>query len=407
MKGIIKMAVFRLKLLFLFATSILIVNCGNDHPRVGEKNFTLWYVQPAEKWVEALPVGNGRLGAMVFGGINKERIQLNEESVWAGTRVNNNNPGAAKHIKEIQRLLLAQENEKARKLAEKYLLGTPPRIRSYQTLGELNLNFSYRDKSGTDYYRDLNLAAGVGSVRFKTGKETVQREVFASAVDNVIVVHLSGSAQGLLNFTISLTRPKDAEATTVNNNTLLMLGQIMDTDKPERGPLGMHLKFAAKLIAENKGGLIKAVDNQLRIKGADEVTLFLTAATDYNINKLNFDRSINPLEVCDNILQKVAKKSYTAIKKDHIAEHSAIFNRVTIDLGDNLKSDVPTDKRLQIVKKGGQDNALLALYFQYGRYLLMDSSRPPGVLPANLQGIWNEHINAPWNSDFHTNIGLP
>ena len=401
------MTFYRLKTLFWTSLGLLMIACGgNDKRQIEKDNLTLWYKQPAEKWTEALPVGNGRLGAMVFGGIEKERIQLNEESVWAGTRINNNNPQAAKHLKEIRRLLLAQENDKARKLADKYLLGTPPRIRSYQTLGDLNFEFSYGEEAGAGYYRALNLADGISSVRFKAGKTTFTREAFSSASDNVIVVHLKSDKKAKLNFSVSLTREKDAETRPADDNTLLMLGQILDEDKPERGPLGAHLKFAAKLTAKNKGGAVQAENSRIIVKDADEVTLILTAVSDYNINKLNYDRSINPAAQCDSILEMAVKKSYETLKKRHIADHSAMFKRVAIELGDDAKAAIPTDERLQRVKKGQTDNALIALYFQYGRYLLMDSSRPPGVLPANLQGIWNEHIDAPWNSDFHTNINL-
>jgi alpha-L-fucosidase 2 len=166
------------------------------------------------------------------------------------------------------------------------------------------------------------------------------------------------------------------------------------------------MKFAAKLIALNKGGELITGTSRLHVKNADELSILFTAATDYSLDKLNFDRNINPLEICNEILSKAENKSFEQIKEAHIKEHQSIFNRVDIKLGETQLAGLPTDKRLDSVINGGNDPGLVALYFQYGRYLLMGSSRAPGELPANLQGVWNDHFKAPWNSDYHTNINL-
>jgi len=390
--------------LFLILTISSCVNSENT--KKVNSDLKLWYNQPAEKWTEALPIGNGRLGAMVFGGIENERIQLNEESLWAGAQVNNNNPGASAHLKEIQQLLLAGETVKARKLGDDFLLGTPPRIRAYQTLGDLNLDFNYNEDSLSNYRRELDLSTGISSVSYKYGRATFSREVFASAVDNIIVIHLSSDKESQINFSVSLEREIDAITEVISNNTLMMTGQIVDKDQPERGPFGKHMKFSSIVKVLNDGGKLSAKNNHLVVEQANEVTLIFTASTDYNIDILNFDRSINPTEVCNEIIEKAVLNSYEELEERHIKDHSAIFNRVEMNLGIDPSKNIPTDMRLQRMKEGNEDAGLIALYFQYGRYLLMGSSRYPGVLPANLQGIWNEHLDPPWGSDYHTNINL-
>ncbi len=317
-----------------------------------------------------------------------------------------NNPEASKHLKEIQQLLLAGNNSKARKLAEKYLLGTPPRIRSYQTLGDLQLDFSYEQDSVSNYRRELDLSTGISSVTFNSGGTSYSREVFASAVDNVIVIHFSSNRESQINLKISLEREIDAVTRVISNNTILMNGQIIDKDEPERGPFGKHMKFSSELKVLNNHGKLSANNDNIIVENANDVTIILTAATDYNIDILNFDRSIDPIKVCNNIIEKAVLNSYDNLKERHISDHSIMFNRVAINLGNNSNINIPTDERLQRVKNGDEDAGLIALYFQYGRYLLMSSSRHPGILPANLQGIWNEHLDAPWSSDYHTNINL-
>ncbi|MCK5457549.1 MAG: glycoside hydrolase family 95 protein, partial [Melioribacteraceae bacterium] len=347
------------KCLILFLLNLTISSCANSEAsKKINSDLKLWYNQPAEKWTEALPIGNGRIGAMVFGRISNERIQLNEESLWAGSQINNNNPGASKHLKEIQQLLLNGESGKARKLGDKYLLGTPPRIRSYQTLGVLNLDFNYNQDSVSTYRRDLDLAAGVSSVSYTYGGATFSRKVFASAVDNVIVIHLSSDKESQISFNVSLDRKIDIITEVLSENTLMMTGQIVDKDQPERGPFGKHMKFSAELKVLNNGGILFAKDNQLVVEEADEVTLVITAATDYNIDILNFDRSINPTEVCNEIIEKAILNSYEELLEKHQTDHSAIFNRVEMNLGIDSSKNIPTDIRLQRMKDGNEDAGL-------------------------------------------------
>jgi alpha-L-fucosidase 2 len=365
----------------------------------------LWYRQPAKDWNEALPVGNGRIGGMVFGNPAAERIQLNEESLWAGCPVNNNNPQALKHLPEIRQALFKGEHEQAFQLAEKFLLGTPPRIRSYQPLGDLKLDFG-EIRDSANYHRALSLETGIASVSYESGGRTLVREVFASAVDDILVVRLSGGLGTKMNLRVHLTRDRDASSAAVSANGLEMTGRITDEPDPLRGPAGGHMRFAAALLAETEGGRVKAEADMLVIEDASAATLLVTGATDYNLESLDLDRSLDPLKKCREILARAGKFAYDELKARHVAEHRAMFDRVSLELGEDRFADLPTDARLERLKTGAEDPGLIVLYFQYGRYLLMGSSRRPAVLPANLQGIWNKDFDAAWNSDFHTNINL-
>ena len=396
--------------LFLILIAGLILNaCTNsgkpeNHDKRQITSYKLWYQQPAKIWDEALPVGNGRMGAMVFGGVYNERIQLNEESLWAGKRFNTNNPNALNDLPRVRELIFEGRIQEAYELGNKSLLGTPPRFRSYQTLGDIYLS-SDSIASFTDYKRELQLNSGISRTVYTIDGVSYTREVFASAPDNIIVIHITADKPGSINTAIALQRQKDADVK-AEFNQLIMTGQIIDDTNDAQGPGGDHMKFAAKLLAVNKGGELSTGTSELLVKNADELLILFTAATDYSLDKLNFDRSINPLLICDEILNNAKIKPIGQIKEAHIKEHQSIFNRLDIDLGKTELSHLATDKRLDSVKNGGNDPGLVALYFQYGRYLLMGSSKAPGILPANLQGVWNGHLKAPWNSDYHTNINL-
>jgi alpha-L-fucosidase 2 len=230
--------------------------------------------------------------------------------------------------------------------------------------------------------------------------------VFASSPDNIIVVHIS-SPDGLpLTASFRMSREKDAVVNTNGNNMIQLSGQIIDEDDLKSGPGGAHMKFAGELRVIAEGGTITARNDIITLKQANGITLRLTAATDYNIEHLDFDRSIDPAASCKMILDRTEGVSYNELADNHLKEYSKMFDRVSLSFGPDTLSSKPTDERIEAVKNGATDNGLIALYFQYGRYLLMSSSRSPAVLPANLQGIWNKEMIAPWNSDFHTNINL-
>jgi len=398
-----------MKRCFIYGVAILMVfsiwSCNKNAYQYQQPEVKLWYEQPAHKWTQALPVGNGRLGAMVYGDPFEERIQVNEESLWAGQPLNNNNPEALSHLDELRRLLLAEKSIEAQDLVARYFIGTPPRIRSYQTAGNILIS---ADSTGAveNYRRELFLETGITRTTYTIGGTNYTREVFASAPDNVIVIRIEADKKKSLNLKISLKREKDAETEIFADGRILMTGQIIDEPDSLRGEGGKHMKFAAILQAYNYGGELKIKDDHLQVVSANNLTLIYTAATDYNIEILNYDRKMNPVDRCYEMLNNLKRKSYETIKIRHSLDHAALFNRVKMKLGQTDNSGIPTNKRLAAVKQGEDDPGLCALYFQYGRYLLMGSSRNPGVLPANLQGIWNQEYNAPWNSDFHTNINL-
>lgn len=388
----------------LLSLCILGISGCNKSSVESENPLKLWYENPASVWEESLPVGNGRLGAMVFGNPVNERLQLNEESIWAGSKMNNNNPDALKALPALQKALFESRYKDAFKIADENFLGTPPRIRSYQPLGDLLIDYQWNSKPDK-YSRELDLNTGIASSSFTAdGKKYIQ-EVFVSAPDNIIVVNIKSVDGGLINASFRLTREKDAVAI-ASGNSISLSGQIIDEDDPRSGPGGEHMKFAGELRLSALNGEIVADKDILTVKNAGEITVKITAATDYNISILDFDRFIEPADVCKTILNRSDKTLFGDLKKTHIGEYQQLFNRVSLSFGKDSLLSIPTDKRLQAVKNGGTDNGLIALYFQYGRYLLMSSSRYPAVLPANLQGIWNKDMKAPWNSDFHTNINL-
>lgn len=391
-----------LKFLPLLVTAIL-SGCSTGHDSAGKN--VLWYDKPASEWTEALPVGNGRLGGMLFGDPGAERLQVNEESLWGGVNVPNNNPGALANLPEIRKLILDGKITEAYELAEKYLAGIPGKTWSYQTLGDIFFRFA-DTSSVTDYRRDLDLATGITSVSFRRKGKKIEYEVYVPAGEDLMVISMRSQAEGGLDMDLMLTRPRDA-VITVSENRIDMEGQIIDPEDPERGPAGEHMKFYASLIVISCDGELKAGETSLNYSGGTEMTLFFNARTDYNIDLLNFDRTIDPRKECTEAISKASWKSFTKIRKDHINEHSAMFSRVSLDLGgDRALNEFPTDERLRRFQAGDDDPGLVATYFQYGRYLLMGSSRHPAQLPANLQGIWNKDLAAPWNSDYHTNINL-
>jgi alpha-L-fucosidase 2 len=379
-----------------------------------DKTTTLWYRQAAKDWNEALPVGNGRIGAMVYGNPWNETIQLNEESLWAGCP-EDGNADAAAVMPRIQKLLLEGKIAEANDLAQKTLAGDPLRIRSYQTFGDLLIDFFDRGSDNakgfypngiTGYKRSLDLMSGISSTVFTAGGVKFSREVFASRPDDVIVVWLSADRPGALTFKLSYDRVENAGARSDGPSSLAVSGQLIDLPNHGHGKAGAHMRFAGKIKALNIGGSVTAAGNSIFVDKADEVVILVAMNTDYNFSKLDFDRSIDPTALCDARIQAVEGKKYANLKDSHVKDQQSIMGRVSLILGDPSLAEVPTDLRLARMKEGKSDPALAALYFQYGRYLLAGSSSRPGRLPANLQGIWNEDINAAWNADYHTNINI-
>jgi alpha-L-fucosidase 2 len=381
---------------------LLFWQCSEKNEDTGA-NYRLWYDEPAEEWVEALPVGNGRLGAMIFGNPYNERIQINEESLWAGSKIDNNNPQALKHLPEIRQMIFDGEYKKAYDKANEYFLGTPPRIRSYQPLGDLFLDYHWNGEV-QNYKRELDLNTGIATTGFEADDNQIKQEVFSSASHDLIALRITATKP--FDVDVSLQRERDANTVIMSDSKIIMEGQIIDEEDQRTGPGGAHMKFTAVADVKNKGGELESVEGYLSCKSVEELTVFLTAATNYDLDKLNFSEEIDPEHKCESILDAVEAKSISDIKEGHVNDHSEMFERVSMVLGPDTMRNIPTDERLERVKNGAVDNGLVATYFQYGRYLLMGSSRKPGRLPANLQGVWNKEYKAPWNSDFHTNINL-
>jgi len=372
----------------------------------------LFYIEPAAEWTEALPLGNGRLGAMVFGGAPLERLQLNEESLWAGEPVDAYPDNFKENLEKLRELILRGKTREAREFGRKNMVKSPTSFRSYEPLADLWIEMDH----GSDvsaYRRELALNVGMSTTSYTVGETTYRREAFISSVDDVLVMRLSASAPGMINARVWLTREKDATVTAAGNS-LRMDGQIVDIAAPEgyddnpggSGPGGPHMRFAGRLLIKNNGGRLRADEDALVIEGADQALLLFTAATDYSLERMNFDRSIDPAEKAEAILAKAAVKHWADLQNVHAESHAALYGRVSLDLGGSGASGVPTDQRLARVKEGASDPGLAALLFQYGRYLLMSSSRRPGRLPANLQGVWNKEMWAPWEADYHLNINL-
>ena len=367
---------------------------------------TLWYRTPARQWTEALPIGNGRIAAMAFGRTGRERFQLNEESVWAGAPVDDINPGAKRNLPEIQRLLMAGRNREAYELTKRHLLGTPPHIRSYQTLGDLWIDFHDSTFQVDHYTRKLDLSTAVHSAIFTRKGVRYEVESFVSATDDILAVRIRATG-GPLKISVSLDRERDASTRYLPGGRIVMAGQIRDLDEADlKGPTGAHLRFAAVADITSKGGVIDASDRSLTVNGGSEAFIKVTAATDHDADRLDFDRTIDPEKRCLEILTRVGARPFDAVWRSHLTEYTPRFGRFSIDLGNNPNTVLPTDERLRLLKSGGSDPDLMALYAQYGRYLLLSSSRSPARLPANLQGKWNPHFDAPWESDYHTNINL-
>ncbi len=354
---------------------------------------TLWYDKPAAQWIEALPIGNGSMGAMVFGGAPAERIQFNEDTLWAGKPRDYTHAGAAEQLPEIRKLLLEGKQRDAQTLASKTFMSIPLRQMAYQPFGDIELTFPGQDKP-TDYRRQLDLSQAVASVRYKIGDVTYTREVFASYPDKTIVVHITASQPGKLDFTANLKCPhKDSTVSAMGETGLVLRGQL-----PQPASV---LSFEARLQVSAEGGRVTVTDTGAEIRGATSATLKLVAATSFK----NFqDVSADPAARCEKAAAAVAGKTADELLKAHLADHKSLFDRVSIDLGagDTNAAAMTTDKRITAFGTA-DDPQLAAMYFQFGRYLMIASSRP-GSQPANLQGIWNESTRPPWDSKYTTNI---
>lgn len=351
----------------------------------------LWYKQPASKWEEALPVGNGRIGGMVFGNVETEHIQLNEDSVWYGSPRDRNNKDAYSNLNEIRRLIFEERIDEASELAMMALSGTPESQRHYQPLGDLYIDF---DNKGDyqDYKRELNLDNGTVRITYSIDDTKYTREIFVSAIEQVMVIRLEADKSSKISFKSYLRREKYIEKIeTINNDSIILSAHC-------GGEKGMML--SAMVSAVSDGGHIYTLGENLVVENADSVTLILSAKTEY--------RSIDIIEACVDDIKKAESISYNTLLRRHIKDYQNMYNRMDISIegdGTNIKEldSLPTDERLQRVKDGLDDFGLISLYFQFGRYLMISCSRP-GTLPSNLQGVWNKDMNPAWDSKYTINI---
>jgi alpha-L-fucosidase 2 len=368
------------------------VQYSGQSPAPGEP-LSLWYRQPANGWTEALPVGNGRIAAMVFGGINQERLQLNEGTLWAGGPYNPNNPEALAALPEARKLVFDGNYGAAANLIGEKILGRPLGQMPYETVGDLWLSFP-EVATVENYRRELNLDTATATVCYVSDGVKFIREVFASAPDQVIVVRITADKPGKISFTAGLKTPQAATVETEDGDTLVMRGVNGDA----QGIKGA-LKFQARVKLVAQGGKTAATTNSISVSNADSVTLLIAAATSYKSFK---DVSGDPEAVVKPQIAGAAKKSFAKLQRAQLADHQRLFRRVSLDLGKSDAMLLTTAERIKHFADGN-DPQFAALYFQYGRYLLISCSRPGGQ-PAGLQGLWNESMTPPWGSKYTVNI---
>ena len=379
------------KALFIFAVSfsLLFLNRFFSFSQNLPSGMKIWFNEPAENWNDALPVGNGRLGAMIFGGVVNECLELNEESVWTGEPRWDANPDALKNLPKVRQLLFEEKYKEAEALAQKGILGNKPRnpAATYQSLGDICLNFGPQ-RGLTNYRRELNIKEAVARVSYTANQVNFLREVFSSAPDQALVIRLTADKTGSLSFTLRLTRQGNKAQIAVYGNDITMDEHVGDG-------VGVKMTTRLRLIAE--GGSTKSGGDSIRVDKADAVTILLTAATDYFGN--------DPKTISAGQMEAVSNKQYEKIKENHIADYQSFFKRVDLDLGSSDGNYFTTDSRITAMQNGYVDTDLIELYYQFGRYLLISSSRPGG-LPANLQGIWADGLRPPWSADCHININI-
>lgn len=356
-----------------------------------EEPLSLWYRKPAAQWVEALPVGNGRLGAMVFGQLPRERIQFNEDTVWTGQPHDYAHPGAWIYFPKLRQLLWAGRQREAEELAMQRFMSVPLRQMEYQPFGDLYIEFPGHDLSRVDSYRrDLNLQTAIVTTVYQLDGVWYRREVFASHPRQLIVIHFRADQAGKLSFTVELQAAHEgASFDTPDGHTLRMRG----------GVPGGAIRYEARLRVQTVGGTVEARENRLRVTAATTATLLLAGATNFNHYR---DLSADPGARNEAVLQGAQGLTYEQLKAEHVADYQKLFRRVTLDLGMTEAARMETDERIRRFATG-EDPHLVTLFFQYGRYLLIASSRLPGQ-PANLQGLWNDQLKPPWGSKYTVNI---
>ena len=370
---------------------LLTIDCLSQN----KQGLKLWYKQPSgNTWENALPIGNGRLGAMVYGNVEKEIIQLNEHTVWSGSPNRNDNPLSLDSLSIIRKLIFDGKQKEAERIANNSIITKRSHGQMFQPVGSLQLAFEDHDNY-TDYYRELNIEKAIAKTSYRVAEVVYTREVLASFPDRVIVVRLTADKPASISFSATMTtvQPNGVISTT-RKKELMIAGKTMDHE----GVKGM-VKFECIVRIKAEGGIITSNDTSLTVKNANTATLYISVATNFNNYKdINGDEH----KRATGYLNKAFVKSFASIRQSHIAAYQKYFNRVKLELGSNETADIPTDERLKNFNSV-KDPQFVTLYYQYGRYLLISSSQPGGQ-PANLQGIWNNKLRPPWDSKYTINI---
>ncbi len=391
---------------FYLMSLALLFGCSLPDRQMG-RAVSYYFDRPARIWEETLPLGNGRIGMMPDGGIERENVVLNEISLWSGSRQETDNPYAYYSLANIRRLLFEGRNDEAQDLMYKTFVckgagsnlgdGADAPYGSYQLLGNLTLEYAYPDGSDSivGYRRKLSLSEAIASVSFQRGNVSYQREMFTSFSGDLGVIHLVADADRALNFSLGLNRPEHAEIS-VDGKDLLMRGQLPDGVDT----LAMRgMCFASRVrVVLPKGGELAATDSVLSVRNASEAVILVGLGTDY-FGKEGIGESL------EESLSRAESKEYSALRREHTFAYRSLFDRASLDLGVGERDHLPIDRRLAAYAQDRNDPGLAALYFQFGRYLLISSTRE-GLLPPNLQGLWCNTIHTPWNGDYHLNINL-
>lgn len=392
-----------MKFIIAFCIAMLLL-ISIDMDEKDDVSSLLWYDAPADIWESSLPLGNGRLGMMPDGGVEKENIVLNDITMWSGSEADYSNPEALKSLPEIRKLLIDGKNYEAQQLmyetftcgnkGSNYGAGADATFGCYQTLGNIEIDYSYdNDVKKKNYRRSLDLKTATAFAEFTIGDINYKREYFVSRKDDVAVIHLTADAKNKISFTANLGREKDSSHIKflTENNAIVMIGQLNDGVGGENG-----VKYLSKLSVKNKGGNVKYADNQIIVTNATEVMLIFSSATNF--------KDEDYVSFVDEKLENAKSFSFERLHKKHVKSYQKLYNCVELNLGESMKSSLTTEEQL-VDYQNEEDPSFAALYFNYGRYLFISSTRE-GLLPPNLQGLWANTIQTPWNGDYHLNINL-
>lgn len=376
---------------YLAAMALALSGCQSATDSCGTTE--LWYAQPAKVWMESLPIGNGRLGAMTYGGIEEEKLALNESTMWSGQyNENQNKPFGREKMNQLRKLFFEGKLSEGNRIAGDNLHGNQTSFGTHLPIGDLKMQFIYPEGKVTGYRRSLSLDEAISSVSFNSGGVNYKREYFATNPDNVLVLRLTADKQKSITMNMGLDLMRQADLS-VEDNQLVFTGKV---DFPLHGPGGVCFEGRIAVLADN--GEVKMEQSGVGIKEADAVTLIVDVRTDY--------KSPDYKTLCADGVKKAAAKSYDELKQAHIKDYNTLYNRVSIHFGQDANRALPTDVRWKQVKEGKTDTGLDALFFQYGRYLTIASSRENSPLPIALQGFFNDNkaCNMGWTNDYHLDI---